>query len=480
MSTPTTEETGVTGSASATDYTTGDAVLPEGHTMSENAQLLRIATAGSVHVAAATLDNRAGMLHAAGVDASRIDVDGLLDNRDDGVIATSADLSLAAAALDNRSGIVAAGGALAIDTAAAIDNAGGLVQAAQSLSLAGNGLHNAGGTVVGGDVQVDTRGHALDNAGGTLASTEGALDIRSGVLDNTAGLAQSSGQLSVDTGGQALVNRESGAAGGLVSGAGMDIASGDFDNRGGMVFAQGDADIDAGAIDNAGAGVIGSATDLALRGVSLSNTGGLVQAGGDASLALAALLDNREGLVAAGQALHVVVDAIDNRDTVHADGDAPAGLQAGQLHLEAGRLDNRQGLALADDAARIELTGTLHNAQGQVSSRDTLDIHADAIVNTGGTLLSGGDQTLIARTLGGDGHLLSQGDLTFDLQEDFDNTGEVSANGTVALTTAGTLRNQSLLQGGHLDLRATRIGWYNMPISWPETMNRKRLPNNTN
>ena len=50
MSTATTE--------TAADYTTGDAVLPEGHTMSEQAQLLRIATAGSVDDGKSTLIGR--------------------------------------------------------------------------------------------------------------------------------------------------------------------------------------------------------------------------------------------------------------------------------------------------------------------------------------------------------------------------------------------------------------------------------------
>ena len=50
MSTATTE--------TAADYTTGDAVLPEGHTMSDQAQLLRIATAGSVDDGKSTLIGR--------------------------------------------------------------------------------------------------------------------------------------------------------------------------------------------------------------------------------------------------------------------------------------------------------------------------------------------------------------------------------------------------------------------------------------
>ena len=50
MSTATTDAT--------TDHTAGEAPLPEGHTMSEQAQLLRIATAGSVDDGKSTLIGR--------------------------------------------------------------------------------------------------------------------------------------------------------------------------------------------------------------------------------------------------------------------------------------------------------------------------------------------------------------------------------------------------------------------------------------
>ena len=50
MSTATTDAT--------TDNSVGDAPLPEGHTMSEQAQLLRIATAGSVDDGKSTLIGR--------------------------------------------------------------------------------------------------------------------------------------------------------------------------------------------------------------------------------------------------------------------------------------------------------------------------------------------------------------------------------------------------------------------------------------
>ena len=58
MSTPTTTTTSTAAASAGTDYTTGDAVLPEGHTMSEHAQLLRIATAGSVDDGKSTLIGR--------------------------------------------------------------------------------------------------------------------------------------------------------------------------------------------------------------------------------------------------------------------------------------------------------------------------------------------------------------------------------------------------------------------------------------
>ncbi len=410
--------------------------------------------AGDAQVHAGALLNQAGALQVAG--ALQLGVDGRLDNSAQGVIASGDDMRVVAGEVDNQAGVLGAGGAMDIVSAAGIDTTSGTIQAVDALNLSSDGLINRAGAIIGSQVHIDTRGHALDNTSGTLASTAGGVTVSSGTLDNTAGLLQSAGNLLADTNGQGLTNSQSGSAGGIVSAGRLDVRSGDLANQAGVVFAQGDATLVASAIDNTNAGSLGSAADLMVRGTSLSNTGGTVRAGGNATLSLRGELDNLAGLVAAGQTLAIAAATVDNRDT-RSPAEPALGLQASRLQLDAGSVNNRQGQLIADAEGRITVTGLLDNGAGLVSSAGTLDIGADAVVNTTGTLISGGNQTLTVRVLSGDGQVLSQSDATLALQEDFVNAGEITANGTLALTTAGSVRNAGTLQAGQLDVRAVDI-----------------------
>ena len=410
--------------------------------------------AGDARVQAGVLANVAGTLQVAG--ALQLEVEGRLDNSAQGIIASGSDMQVVAGEVDNQTGVLGAGGTLDIASATGIDNTAGTVQAGGALTLASDGLVNRDGTVIGAQVRVDARGQAFDNTSGTLASTAGGVTVSSGALDNTAGLLQSAGDLAIDTAGQTLTNAQSGSAGGIVSAGRLDIRSGDLANEAGVVFAQGDATLAVGAIDNTSAGSLGSAAHLTIQGASLSNTGGTVQAGGNASLTLSGELDNQAGLIAADETLTAAAATIDNRDT-RSDANPALGLQAGRVRLDAGSLDNRQGQVIADAEGRIAVAGALNNGGGLVSTGGTLDIGADAIVNTAGTFISGDNQTLTARTLSGDGQVLSQGDATLVLQGDFVNTGEVTANGMLSLITTGDLLNAGTLQAGQLDLRAVDI-----------------------
>ncbi|MEN5209187.1 filamentous hemagglutinin N-terminal domain-containing protein [Stenotrophomonas terrae] len=413
-----------------------------------------VVTAGDADVHAASLDNRGGSLHVAGTSTLELTVDGLLDNREKGMVSSGGDAVVAAGGLNNNQGTVAAGQALALTVQTGIDNSGGIVQAGTDLQLTSSGLSNAGGTVLGGKAAIDTRGQLLDNNGGTIASLEAGLTINSGMLQNNAGLIQSAAALVVDTAGNALLNLNSGSAG-IVSAGTLDIRSGALDNRNGVVFAQANAQLDASSIDNSQGGSLVSAADLAVRTQSLANAGGVAKAGNNATLNVQNTLDNQAGLVAANGTLVLNAGSVDNRSTAVAD--QALGLQAGTMQLTTQSLDNRQGQVIADGNATLTLTAGLNNAGGQVSTGNRLDISADTVLNTAGTLVSGGDQSLAARNLSGDGKVLAQGDATLVLGESFTNTGELVANGALSLTTAGDVNNHGKIQGGAVAVRAANI-----------------------
>ncbi len=413
-----------------------------------------ILTAGNATVEVGSFDNRGGTLHAAGTSQLVLDVDGLLDNRTEGVVSSGGDAVVTAQSLDNRDGTLATGGALTVTTVGTINNESGLVQAGKALTLSSQGLTNTAGTILGASVNVDTRGLALDNRSGTLASLSGSLGIHSGALDNSGGLLQSAAGLYINTAGHALTNRNSGSAGGIVSAGTLEISSGNLDNRAGVVFAQGNAQLGVGAMDNTQGGSLVSASDVTLRAVSLANSGGEVKSGRNAGISLQGALDNNAGLVASTGNLVLQAATVDNRNTAAG---STLGLQAGSLQVKAQRLDNQQGQVIADDGARLELTGQLNNTAGQVSTGGDLGVRADDVVNTQGTLVSGGNLQLDARYLSGDGKVLSQGNATLNLVEGFTNTDEVAANGKLSLTTQGALDNQGKLQGGSLEVHANRI-----------------------
>ncbi|SBV53194.1 filamentous hemagglutinin [Xanthomonas bromi] len=413
----------------------------------------KILLGGDGRITAASVNNQAGTLHAAG-GVLQLDVDGVLDNRTQGVVSSAGRLEVQAGTLDNTAGTVVAGTDLTVVTDTAIGNNNGAIQAANALRLEGAGLSNRSGNIIGGNVVVDTRAQQLDNTSGTIGSQSGTLDVRSGSLNNAGGRLQSQAALLLQTNGQSITNTGSGANGGILAGGRLQVDGGALDNRGGALFAQGDARVAVASVDNSGAGALSAAGNLALTATAMNNAGGRVQSGQAVDLTLTGALDNQAGLVAAGGLLTLNASSVDNRNT--RSGNA-LGLQAGQLQLQAQSLDNRQGQVITDGASNLQLVSGLDNTGGQVSSGGSLDMRADAVANSAGLLRSDGNQHLTARNLSGDGQLQSQSNLTLTLREGLTNTGEMIANGTLAIRADGDLANQGVLRGGTIDLAARNV-----------------------
>ncbi|WP_057678727.1 filamentous hemagglutinin N-terminal domain-containing protein, partial [Xanthomonas phaseoli] len=414
----------------------------------------KILLGGDGRIAAASVNNQAGTLHAAG-GVLQLDVDGVLDNRTQGVVSSAGRLEVEAGTLDNTAGTVVAGTDLTVVTDTAIGNTNGTIQATNALRLESTGLSNRAGNIIGGNVVVDTRAQQLDNTSGTIGSQVGTLEVRSGALNNAGGRLQSKAALLLQTNGQSITNTGSGANGGILAAGRLQVDGGALDNRGGAVFAQGDARIAVSSVDNSGAGALSAAGNLALTAAALNNAGGRVQGGQAVDLTLGGALDNQAGLVAAGGLLTLNASSVDNRNTRNSAN--PLGLQAGQLQLQTQALDNRQGQVVTDGAGTLQVTTSLNNTGGQISSGGSLDMRADAVANTAGLLRSDGSQHLTARNLSGDGQLQSQSNLTLTLREGLTNTGEMIANGTLAIYTDGDIANQGILRAGNIDLAARNV-----------------------
>ena len=133
----------------------------------------------------------------------------------------------------------------------------------------------------------------------------------------------------------------------------------------------------------------------------------------------------------------------------HADADRPLGLQGDSVVLTAHRTDNTAGTIAADSRIAIRGTGegsVLDNTLGNVTSGGSIEVEANRVLNQLGTLLAGKSLGVSADTLGGDGTLLSKGDLSLTLQQDFTNFKEITVNGHALIGTAGLLTNHGVGQ----------------------------------
>ena len=416
----------------------GTAVLDDASTVAEH-----------IDLKAGSLSNRNGEIIQTGDSAMQLKVANLLDNSA-GTLANAGDIELTGGQLNNRGGTVGSTqGNVRVTASGALDNSAGTLQAKQAVELASSGLNNQSGQVSASTLKVDTGGQALFNQDGLLLGDSVRID--SGSLNNQAGLLQASGLLTVDTHGQALYNTDSGTSNGLLGQAGINLYTGLLSNVGGFIGSQGDINVTASQVDNLAAGNLTSEKNLHLNASGLNNQSGEIQTLGDAVLDLASgRLDNAAGLLRAGGSLQVTAGVIDNQNT-RASG---LGIEGRALLLQAAQVDNRAGALRADDSLTVRSSGVLDNSQGlvsstgQVSVEDTQATKTLAVSNSAGTLIAGKALNVDSATLGGDGSILSTGDLSLALASGFINNGALQANGTLSLQLQGALDNQAGLLAG--------------------------------
>ncbi|HEY4468769.1 MAG TPA: hemagglutinin repeat-containing protein [Klebsiella sp.] len=440
------------------------------------------------------LNNQAGSIQSGA--ALTLDTHGQsLNNAAGGLIGATDYLSLSSGTLDNRQGKLVGGGDTALHTGL-LDNRGGQLASLSSLSLFNTGFLNDDGGLLqsAADLLIDTQGGTLSNThsgeqGGI--TSQGNLTLNTAVLDNQHGVFISNQQLTLTAGdvnnqeGQiaalgsisALTQALNNAWGTLQSGQNLqwNTEGATFDNQHGTFSAQGDLSLTSadannqygllasgGAMtlnttvfDNSLQGNLFSKGTLDLTASRINNQQGQIQALGNMALnAVQSVIDNGAGLIQG--ALNVTLNAatILNQNTLG----AASGIQGGSLTLNAQDVDNSQGALRVDDALTLNLSGNLNNTSGLLSAQNSLHTQAQQVTNSAGAMEAGQQLTLDSGSLTGDGSLLSLGDITLNLTQNFFNVGTVQAGNNLVLTTQGDLTNQSLIQAGNqLDLTATNL-----------------------
>lgn len=450
----------------------------------------------SLQISSGTLMNQKGALKAG--------TDMLLSGGDvsnqEGTLAAGRDLNAHLNVLENQQGTVVSNGNSRLDVTRS-DNQGGRLVAQQSLTLSSTDISNDAGGLIQSGATLNLRADTLSNRNsgdrggvisqgpmtlnaGTLDSTAGvllsgdALSLTAGVVNNTSGQIVANGQIvatglpgrnslalnnqsgliqgkgiSINTAGQTLDNR----GGTLNSLQELTVSTGAMDNRGGTVGAKTTADLSTTSLDNREGGRLVSEGELRLHTGGLQNSHGQIQSVGDILFdSVRGVVDNVSGLIRSGSAITLNALQFINRHTQNTG----QGLEAQTIHITTQDLDNQEGSILADRALTVMADRTLSNNDGVLSSGATLSVSGRQLTfsNRDGVVKAGQSVSVDAGQLGGDGKLLSLGDMTLKSNTTFSNSGQTIANGNLTLSVNGDVSNTgSLLAGSRLDLNSIRL-----------------------
>ncbi|EEF25734.1 conserved hypothetical protein, partial [Ricinus communis] len=372
-------------------------------TLTQDGQLIntgRITSSGNANVTVTGDIGNTGTIYAQA--NANLATQGSIANSS--VIASLVNLALTANDIVSTTGSVMAAGLKSDGTLTTT----GALTATASRNLVAHGKILAGGDQSLAAASLDVSGSTTVGHHLTLISDTGSLDAANATISAT-------GLLSASTPGTLTTDNAS------ITASQINWAAQDLSNVQGTMM-------QAGADD----------MHITLHG-NLDNTGGSLESMGNIGIDLGAgTLTNAGGLVISNKQLNLNAGSIDNHNT---DG-SRQGIQGDRVVIEADTVNNRHGTILASTTLGITGSGTLDNTQGTISSIGSLDITdrqatstgnaADKtldITNTGGTLVAGTAMNVDSRSLTGDGKVISQGDLTSKLLQNYTNTGAWQAGG---------------------------------------------------
>lgn len=292
-------------------------------------------------------------------------------------------------------------GTLNLNVTDLFDNLHGKIFSNGALSLTAGTLNNQQGQLIAADKHdlMLTLNGALNNQDGLIAA-DGRLTSLSGAVDNTGGLMQGGSTLSLDSRGAEVLNRNSGAQGGMVNAGDMQLLTENLDNSHGQIAAN-TLNAQTGTINNAADKIVAD-NGLMLSSGALNNRAGSVHYGAALTLNThSQTIDNSaSGLIGSTEALSLSSGALDNRRGKLVGGGNTALLdnRGGQLAslsnlslLNTGPLNDDGGLLQSAANLLIDTQGgKLSNAhsgdQGKITSQGNLKLKTGAWDNQQGQL----------------------------------------------------------------------------------------------
>ena len=321
---------------------------------------------------------------------------------------------------------------------------------------AGSGtLTNTGGLVTGQNVTI---GGAVNNSAGVISGSN-SVAMTTLALNNDAGVIESgTGGISIDTQGNTLTNTNSGAARGIVSQGAITIAAGDINNQAGYIGANGALFITQSSnIDNQGGTLLGLGNSSVTTSGTLNNQGGSILSGADLAASAATLNNSNSGTLYAGRDLSVTASAIDNSNTKN--GSYTTGLLAGRnATITAGTINNTNGAIVSPGDTAIRATTQPEQHAGPDRRQHGHHRHAGADQHGRPRRRAAAHDpagTPIQRRRRA-GQQWRPGPAGW--QGNHTNSGTVSANGDLSISTTGSYTNQGRLSAqNNLSLVASDI-----------------------
>lgn len=320
----------------------------------------------------------------------------------------------------NAGTLGASAGSVTVTADGRIENSGSLYAAENMTVSATENLVNSG--IIAGGKQTQISAKTID------ASKQ---SVFAAGVDST-GKSLSAGELTLNSQGRLNAHGQNIAAGSLrMQGVSVDIS----DSR----TAGGSLAVSASENINTSRASVSAQKTLKLSTAkgTIANVSGKLVA--DKIVLNSAKLSNQqtqgEGLGIEGQSVTITTAELDNNTGIIRSGE--------MLEIASERLDNSKGLLSSGAAMKVSDT----------RAEQALDIN-----NLDGTMIAGQSLDLVARSLTGDGQVLSQGDMSLALSQAFHNQGEVIANGTLTFSTPQSLTNDNIIKaGGVLNLDAASL-----------------------
>jgi len=241
----------------------------------------------------------------------------------DNAVTQANSVTIATDALSNRAGqlLQNGDGPMRLSVTDLLDNEKGIIAANGDITLNAGDLHNQQGKLIANKragIKV-TLDNELNNSEGIIAA-EGDLTLESQAVDNRAGLLQSGGLLSLNSRQHELLN------------------------SGGELFSAGDIRLNTGFITNYEGQI--SAQNLIVKASDLHNQNGTLQAQNSLSVS-GDQLNNLQGLLAAGETLHIEAVALDNSHNGTLASDGSLSLNASSVVNNSGRIQAQRELAMS-------------------------------------------------------------------------------------------------------------------------------------